>query len=302
MRAFAILNLEAANDAAVRAAIKAERDCGHALHVRVVWEADDLFRALAEATGAGAERLLMAGGDGSLNAAAQHLVDSGADCAICPLPFGTANDFATAAGVYPEMDRAFEYALSGPATPIDYGLAGDRVFVNVATAAIGASATAEADKSSKAVLGGLAYWFSGLKKSITAEGVEAEVEADGWRWQGRLLGLTVANSTMAGGGFRVGHAARLDDGLLDLLIVPELDVGGRSRLALEALQDDWAITSDLVEYRQVAAVRVRFAERTALNLDGEPNMVDAVDFTLRPRGLKVVAPDLAIERPAADDV
>src|SRR5690606_4207025 len=100
---YLILNGKSAGDDAVREAVQALREQGIALDVRVTWEEGDGERYAAEALERGATHVVAGGGDGSLSEVASALGHHDADAAALPslglLPLGTANDFASAAGI-----------------------------------------------------------------------------------------------------------------------------------------------------------------------------------------------------------
>src|SRR4051812_32914717 len=92
---------KAAHDEALRAAVLALRDRGHAVDVRVTWEAGDAVRFARETVRDGVEAVAAAGGDGTLHEVLQGLLADGAPgtTALGVIPLGTANDFARACGI-----------------------------------------------------------------------------------------------------------------------------------------------------------------------------------------------------------
>jgi diacylglycerol kinase family enzyme len=87
--------------------------------------------------GAGAKRVLIAGGDGSISGAASALTRSGAELAI--LPVGTLNHLARDLSVPPDLEAAALIARTGTAVSIDAGSVNGRIFLN--TSSVGAYAT-----------------------------------------------------------------------------------------------------------------------------------------------------------------
>jgi hypothetical protein len=108
MHARLILNGKKADRPDVREVVKAVRNAGHDLDVRVTWERGDAVRLVAEAAREGVSRVIAGGGDGSVNEVANGLmaVDVATRPALGILPLGTANDFATACRVPAEADAA----------------------------------------------------------------------------------------------------------------------------------------------------------------------------------------------------
>lgn len=141
----AILNGKKAGNPELRNAIMKMRDKGVDVQVRVTWESQDMPRLVKEAATDGIERIVVAGGDGTVNEAASALIhidhESRPELAIIPL--GTANDFATANHIPDSIADALTLAVEGKALSVDCVKANDRCFINVAAAGFGAEVTAE---------------------------------------------------------------------------------------------------------------------------------------------------------------
>lgn len=100
-------------------------------------EPSKLESEIKQAVGAGAKRILIAGGDGSICAAAQ--VVTGSDVELAILPGGTLNHFAADHGIPPDPNEAVKVATGPKTTTVDVGFAGERAFLN--TSSIGAYVT-----------------------------------------------------------------------------------------------------------------------------------------------------------------
>ena len=98
-----ILNGKSAGNDELRDAVGHWRGQGVQLEVRVTWEDGDAERYVAEAIDHGVDVIVAAGGDGTLSAVAETLAhrEEPADAlpSLALIPMGTANDFATAAGI-----------------------------------------------------------------------------------------------------------------------------------------------------------------------------------------------------------
>src|SRR5690606_5517052 len=118
-----IINGKSAGDDDLREAVHAMRERGLDLDVRVTWEDGDAERYVAEAIGDGATTIVAAGGDGTLSEVAATLAARDAPAAALPtlglVPMGTANDFASAAGLPDEPLAALQVVEAPPAHAID---------------------------------------------------------------------------------------------------------------------------------------------------------------------------------------
>jgi YegS/Rv2252/BmrU family lipid kinase len=135
-----ILNGKSAGDDMLREAIHLLRGEGMDIQVRVTWEKGDAERYVAEAIALGVETVIAGGGDGTINEVASALVHSESDHTpvLGILPLGTANDFATSAGIPETLDKALQLAIVGKAVPIDIAEVNDKTcFINMATGGFG---------------------------------------------------------------------------------------------------------------------------------------------------------------------
>lgn len=286
-RAWLILHGKQAQNEAVREAVQARRDDGWDLAVRLTWEAGDARRLVEEGLRAGYSRLIAGGGDGTLNEVAAALIDLQGAASLALLPLGSANDFARAAQIPLEPAAALDL-LAAEATPIDLGMANERLFVNMATGGFGSLVTANTSEELKKVLGGGAYLFTGITRFAEVRSAFGRFHGPGFDWQGDFLALGIGNGRQAGGGHLLCPNAAINDGLLDLSLIPApQDVGetlrvllGGGMLGLDAV----AITARL------PWLEVEAPEGLDLNLDGEPLHSARVRFEVRRQALRLHLP------------
>jgi YegS/Rv2252/BmrU family lipid kinase len=222
---------------------------------------DELPRALAAAP----DRLVVAGGDGSIGPAAAAAAD--AEVTLAVIPAGTANDFARAVGIPDDRDIACRVAVRGEPAAHDLAWIDDRPFVNVANAGVAVEA-AEVAGRWKRLLGALAYPLGAIAAGLSAEPIACRVVAGGEPvFDAHLWQLLIGNSNAFGGGagMDMGDAT---DGVLSIAIVPR---GSRLSLARHAHALRFG---DL--RRQPGVVRARATEVTVegrrpltFNVDGE---------------------------------
>ncbi len=273
-----ILNGKSAGDEPLRDAVRAMRKRGIALDVRVTWEGGDAERYVAEAIADGVDTVIAAGGDGTLSEVATTLAhrDEPADAlpSLGLVPMGTANDFATAAGIPEAAADAFALVDAQRARPIDLlkliANGEPHWAANLASGGFGTQVTVETPEGMKKLLGGLAYLITGMSKLGRIEPLQARIHGPDFAWEGGFIALGVGNGKQAGGGQALCPDATVDDGLLDVTIVPEL--AGRVGETLGTLLTDGKHAAlDRVALRaQLPWVEIDAARPLTLNLDGEP--------------------------------
>lgn len=285
-RALLILHGKQALNEAVRAAVLDRRERGWELAVRLTWEAGDAKRLVEEALAAGYTHIIAGGGDGTLRDIAEALAMHPRQASLVLLPLGTANDFCRAAGISLEPAEALEL-LDTPPSDIDLGEVGGQIFLNMATGGFGSQVTANTSEDLKKVLGGAAYLFTGLSRFSELHAAYGELQGPDFQWEGELLALGIGNGRQAGGGHVLCPDAQVDDGLLDISILPapqEL-VGTLKNL----LTEGFGIDSMFVRAR-LPWVEIKVAEGLYINLDGEPLEGNSLRFAARPAALQVHLP------------
>ncbi len=218
--------------------------------------ATSLVRSAVEA---GAERVLVLGGDGTMHEAANGLLQ--AKVAQRPpigiLPAGTGNDYAKMAGTAGCSPAVAIRRLAGGAIRrMDVGAAWDEYFLN----SIGIGFDAEVARvvnASKHGSGIPAYLAAVARVLFRFEPIEVEVRADDRDFTDRLLLLEIGIGPCVGGGFRLTPFAVPDDGLLDICAFQHMSVPGIvSRLPLAMLG------------RHTRLRQVRHFRTTALSVEG----------------------------------
>ena len=289
-----ILHGKAAGDARVRTAVQTLRQDGHAVEVRVTWEPGDAPRltaeAVADAGGGKVNCIVAGGGDGTINEvfAAAYTAGLPAGCSLAVLPLGTANDFAHATAV-PVQDpaAALQLAVDAPARWIDVGLLNSKLFINLVSGGFGSRVTVETDPELKRRLGGLAYVLTGISRFTELSANRGSFRAEGFSWEGPFVAVAIGNGRQAGGGVPLCPDALIDDGQLDLMILPELDHAAR----LDALSHLLREGAAAVRAKLVTARSPWFEYESEndlnVNLDGEPTVSKRFRAECRQRVLPV---------------
>jgi lipid kinase YegS len=283
-RALLILHGKQALNEDVRSAVERKRQHGWQLEVRVTWEAGDAQRLVTEALAAGHREIIAGGGDGTLRDVAEALAQS--DACLTILPLGTANDFARSAGVPLEIERALDL-LDLPVRTVDMGSVDGQLFLNMATGGFGSQVTANTSEDLKKILGGAAYLFTGLSRFSELRAAYGELNGPDFHWRGDLLALGIGNGRQAGGGHPLCPEALVDDGLLDVSILPApQEVVG----TLKSLLEGGLGIDNLFVRARLPWVELKSAEGLDINLDGEPLRGENLRFEARPGALRIHLP------------
>lgn len=199
---------------------------------------DDLRAALSAFDG---DRVVVAGGDGSLHLLVNALADldrlETTDVGLVPM--GTGNDFARGVGLPADPIDAAHVCAHGTSTPIDAIVADDgEVTVNAAHAGMGALASERAQIAKPAV-GPLAYPLAALASGVTVTGYDLTVAVDGSIVnEGTTLFVLAANGPSVGGGASLAPTADPRDGVLEVLVIGDVPVPERAGLAVRIQRGD----------------------------------------------------------------
>lgn len=286
-RVLVVCNRPAEADEAFAAAIEESRSRGHEVTVRPIDHPSEASRLTEEAIDAGVDTVVAAGGDGTLHGVLNGVLKGNrAACSVGLVPFGTGNDFATACGIPSDDPKlAFQLAVETQAVPIDVGRVNGHWFVNAASGGFGAEVTTDTPQGLKQVLGRFAYFLTGLVQFTQVEPRYARLTGPDFDWEGDLLALAVANGPQAGGGFRLAPQAVLDDGVFDVVVIPNVSWTELGTLLSDYMTLHPEANLDRVVYTRVPWVEVQTREEMQVNVDGEPIHGTMFRFELRPQAL-----------------
>ena len=258
----------------LRAAVSAVRKQGHQVVVWPTWEAGDGVRLAQLAVHQGADVVVAGGGDGTVNEVATGLLTASVGASARPsfgiLPLGTANDLARSAAIPLDLTAALEVVVSRPATSIDVGRIGDRMFLNVATGGFGTQITVETPENMKKALGAAAYLLTGLTRFTSISPVSASFRGPDFVWEGAFLVLAIGNGRQAGGGQMLCKDAVISDGLLDVKILPVVPEQDFQSAALSFIREGMAAVERIAVSTRLNRLEIEAEDDIFINLDGEP--------------------------------
>ncbi len=225
------------------------------------------------------------GGDGTVNAVAQHVAGTGGLMAV--LPGGTLNHFARDLGVE-DADAALTTLVHGDVAWIDVGRAGERVFVNTLGFGIYPEVVREREEAGHR----LGRWFtlasSVARVAISFDALEGRIAADGRVRELRATAVFVGNNRFSTSPGSIGRRQALDEGVLDVRVV-------RARVGLPGrVSAGWraAVSRPRRVVQTVAReVEVRLREPRLMAVDGEQDRERrSVRIRIEPGALRILVP------------
>ncbi len=257
----------------------------------------DSVRPIAlEAVAEGFERIVAAGGDGTVSVLASTLLDSGVDVECGLLPIGTGNDLALSLGVPTQPERAVALLREGEATPIDAIHAAANAAsvpdLHAWNAVVGGFGGRIADRLSpgmKRRWRSLAYVRAAVAELGELRPRRVLLEIDGRHIEQEIRMLVIANGCYAGGGIPFAPGGRVDDGWLDVVVIRAASPVRLSVLIPRVLAGRHLTDPD-VEHTRARTVSVEAEPGFWFNVDGETWTSGSATFGLRPHALPFVRP------------
>lgn len=233
------------------------------------------------------ELVIVGGGDGALNAAAEGLLETGLPLGI--LPLGTANDLARTLGIAPDPAQACDVIAAGHRKRIDLGWLNGKHFFNVASIGLTVQITRELSRETKSRWGVLAYPLTALRVLWSARPFHAEIWVDGTTHRVKAVQIAVGNGRHYGGGLTIADDAAIDDGWLDLYAA-EVAHWWQVVALLPALRTGAFRHRDDVKNLRGREFKITTRHSRQATADGEIVSSTPLHFRLVPRALDVFVP------------
>lgn len=264
---------------------------------RVTTGEGDARRFAEEAREAGAERVVVYGGDGTVSAVASALVDAETELAI--LPGGTGNAFAQEIGVPGELEAAIALALDPSAESRAYdclGL-GERCFLLRVGIGADARVMEQADRERKDRLGWLAYLISALEQLRDPRPASYTLELDGERLELDAVSVVLANVGRIGrGNLRIAEDIDPTDGWMDVFAIRDVRATtlaslGASALGIRPISEGLgSVEAEPVRRWRARRASVSASPERGIHGDGETLGSTPLDVRVLPGALRVVTP------------
>jgi diacylglycerol kinase (ATP) len=246
-------------------------------------EAEALARRAVEE---GFEKIVAAGGDGTVNQVVNGL--AGSSVALGLLPIGTVNVFAMELGLPSHnLELCWDTIQGENMRLIDLPSANGKYFVQLAGVGLDAQVVKETSLAFKRSFGPLSYLISAAQIAarqpprLFIESENASVAEGSF--------VLVGNGRLYGGPFPFFKHALIDDGLFDVVVFKRLGY-----LEIIKYLQDVVFSSEIrvpeIEYFQTRRLRITSEEDVPVELDGELAGNCPVMFQIQEKALRVLAP------------
>lgn len=259
--------------------------------VRLTANPGDAESFSREAVDRGFDLIIAAGGDGTLNGVINGIGARISEVAVGLVPLGTGNDFARSLDLPVNVDESIELLARGQTKPIDLvRVTSDstRYFVNVSAGGFSGIVDEKLTPDIKKSWGPLAYLRCAAEALPELCAYRTEVLLDDSEPLAmNLYNVIVANGRCVGGGIPIASDAVIDDGLLDIILIPERPAAQLAVLMGQILLGKH-LQNDTIVFRRAAKLAVNSHPGIWFNVDGELVGNEPAVFEVMPRAMQFV--------------
>ena len=267
-------------------AVDVLNDLGFEL-ITVPIKSPEYMSQLVRLHGHSVDLVIVGGGDGTLNAIVDSLVDMKLPLGI--LPLGTANDLARTLRIPLTVEQACRVIAQGQLKYIDLGCVNGKHFFNLASLGLSVEITGKLSKGAKRRWGILAYAMTALQVIGQTRPFKAEIVVNDESVRVKTIQIAVGNGRFYGGGMTVAEDATIDDQRLDLYSL-ELNYWWQIFPLLWRLPQGQQGVLPWVRTIEGETMEVYTRKSRPINTDGEITSQTPAVFRVVPHALGVLVP------------
>ncbi len=243
------------------------------------------FTLLAkEAAEKGYDAVIIVGGDGSINEAAQGLIGTKTTLGI--IPIGSGNGFARHLNIPMSLKLAVEHINQFKLKQIDTAKINKHSYVSISGLGFDAHI---AEKFSQAKNRGLwNYTKISIREFFKYSEKEYKIHLDETTIERKAFMIVFANTNQFGNNFIITPQARIDDGLLDVCFVKKPKLYQIPYVLYKIFQKEIHQTK-FVEIKQAKQIQVELENKVIMNIDGEAIVQNgSLHIAINPLSLSVI--------------
>lgn len=233
------------------------------------------------------DRIIVGGGDGTLNAAVDSVLDS--ELPLGVLPLGTANDLARTLQIPFEPEKAALVIARGRTVHIDLGWVNGKHFFNVANVGLAASVSKTLNPELKKRWGVLAYPLAMINAYRIHRPFKARITCDGKVHRMKSIQISIGNGRYYGGGLTIHSDALIDDQRLDFYSLEPQSIWRLLKSAPSFVRGTFG-QGDMVRLMAGKEIRVETSKTMPVETDGELVTKTPAVFRVKNKALPVYAP------------
>lgn len=232
------------------------------------------------------DRVIAAGGDGTINLCVNAMVKHNITLPLAILPAGTANDFAYYFELPSELEYQMDIALGKKTTSVDIGSVNNKCFVNVA--AIGAliDVSQKTNPDLKNTIGVLAYYLKAVTEIPQIRALPVKLITPDTVYEEEIYFMVVMNGESAGGFRKLSPQSSMNDGKLDVIAFRKMPIVELAPLLFEVVHGKHPNNKNVL-YFQTDKLRIESDADISTDIDGEHGEKLPLDFSVLDGRLRV---------------
>jgi YegS/Rv2252/BmrU family lipid kinase len=220
----------------------------------------------------GYDIIVAAGGDGTINEVAGSLVGHRQTC-LGIIPLGSGNGIARSLGVPLGLRKSIRRLLQPGRLIIDIGKINERYFIGIC--GLGFDANIGKKFQDFGIRGPLPYFFIGFKEFLLYRAGEYKLNLSNQQVQVRPLLVAIANTPQYGNGAIIAPAANPTDGILDICILPQVNMLKAATLTRRLFRGSINEAAEYRHYQGKEFSIVSDSGHCIIHTDGEPHIMPA---------------------------
>ncbi len=251
----------------------------------ILWKDKNGFEEIRKKITSGKYTTVVAvGGDGTVNEVAKNLVNTGIALGI--IPRGSGNGLSRSLGIPQKAIEALKRIETGTIKTIDNGIINGNFFS--CAAGIGFDAHIGKLFASSKTRGLMSYIQISIKELLFYRAKEYTIEINNETLKIKAFLIAFANAGQYGNDFYVAPEAKLDDGLLHLVIVKPFNLFSACKLMVKVLRKKAHESKNIITLTG-RKIKIKNLTNEFIHFDGEPGVIEnELEVTINPKSLKVI--------------
>lgn len=250
-------------------------------------------QAFAEMKQEDYSRVIVAGGDGTINVCVNSMIDHNINLPMGILPVGTANDFAYYFGLPTEVNAALDVALGKHFTYADVGTCNGKYFINVTALGNVVDVSQKTDPNLKNALGIFSYYLTSLSQMVNLKPLPVKLITPDETYEENMFFMVVMNGKSAGGLKTLSPDSEINDGKMDVILFRETPIMNVLPLIIEFAQGKHLSNKHVVSF-QTTQLRVESSVEISTDVDGEKGAKLPLEFGILHKRLMIFTADTGI--------
>jgi len=253
---------------------------------------------------AGHDLIVSVGGDGTHNETVNGFFEDGRilnpRAALAIVSCGSGGDLSRSLGVTTRITSALGTILSRRERQVDVGRVkftqvsgepSERFFLNIASLGLPALACSLLSSQPRFLGGSGRFMLATARALLTNRHEKVTLEIDGRELPSQFVNtVAAANGQFFGGGMRVAPHAKIDDGLLDVVVIGPVGIMDFLRWG-HRLYRGKHLSHPRIQYYRARTIHAFSRAPVPVETDGETVGTLPVTFTVQPRAIRVLVPD-----------